>query len=224
MRFLGYILIIISPLVGFAQSSTDCPTWGKSSKKSKADYFKYLSKNQGKKAVQVTPGQQQYQTVEQRRSIPVHLSKTNRATSTGNTSTSDFYTTRRYNLFPEDKKKAKKEEELDNEEIQNEEVQNKEEEKIVEENISEKNIEVAEAKKEEVTPAEPKVEEMQKASSAAASSSADEVSKSPANDSSSKVHKRKKTKIFNSDLKKNAVKKNRRIGGKHRIDRCAKKF
>lgn len=233
MRFLGHILTIIFPLVGFAQSATDCPTWGKSNKKSKADYFKYLSHNQGKKVSQITPEQQQQTTVtEQQRIVPIHVNKTGRtATSTGSSSTSDFYTTRRYNLFPEEKKKAKIEKEIKEvgefTEGKKEEVKNKDE---VTEDVSAKNkTELTGAKKEvpqaiETNPEEPKIDEVQKASSAAAASSADEVNKSSANNSSSKFHKRKRSKIFNPDLKHNAVKRNRRIGGKHRLDRCATKF
>ncbi len=211
--------------MSLAQGSTDCPTWSKKKTTSKADYFKYLSSSQGKKNVKIVPEQQQKSTQEQQ-SIPVHVAKTNRSTSTGNKSTSDFYTTRRYNLFPEEKKKVKQEEVAENEETENEKVENVEE-KILEENVPENNTETVEVKKEVpiaigITPEEPKIEEVQKASSTPAIATDD--SKGSGSSAASKVHNKKGDKIFNTGPRHNGVKKNRRIGGKHRIDGCATKF
>jgi len=234
MRFLSYIIIIVFPLVSLAQSSTDCPTWSKKKTSSKADYFKYLSGSQGKKNIKIIPEQQQKVT-EQQQSVPVHVEKTNSATSTGNRSTDNFYTTRRYKLFPEEKKKVDKEEikeignkvNEDKENNNSEYVEVKKGDDVTEEkeNVKQEIILAQEQNIKEdeqtITPEEPKIEEVQKASSTPAIATDD--SKASESSATSKVHKRKRDKIFNPGLRHNGVKKNRRIG-KHRIDRCATKF
>lgn len=76
-----------------ASSASDCPTWENKSNNNRADYLKYLRNNQGKKVQKNDPYFASANTAEVEKSHTY-----NKPVSSART---DFYTKKRYALFPE---------------------------------------------------------------------------------------------------------------------------
>lgn len=203
MRIKIYFILFIFPFIALAQGGDDCPTWGKKNYASKADYFKYLSKGTGKKNITVVPTPTN--------TVPSPATKNKKVTSTDNSVNNTFYTTRRYNLFPEEKNKSVQKTTTQEQKVEESEVL-PDEKIVVNQQTTKPQI--------PVKAEEPIIEEVQKASAAVVSEPDNKSSEEKAVNLN--VHK-KKIKLFNKVSKRNAVKKTPRLG-KRKIDRCATRF